>query len=77
MIGDETGELRRFELEGSAFQTREVIAPEHDAAGCSVYAIVLANLDRRGGDEVVVSQAGDDGDCVSGGRLEVYRLAKP
>jgi hypothetical protein len=76
MIGEEDGRLRRYEADGGGFSARDVIEPDSQLAGCSVYGIAFANLDRHVGDEVVVSYAGDDGACPSSGGLVVYRLTK-
>ena len=77
ILGEENGRLRRFEAEGGSFRAGEVIEPDSQLAGCSVYGVVFANLDRHVGDEVVVSYAGDDGACPSSGGIVVYRLDKP
>jgi len=74
LFGDEDGTLHRLEADRGGFDLLEALAPKPALAGCSVYGIVFVNLDRHVGDEVVVSYAGDDGDCTSSGGIEVYRL---
>jgi len=76
IAGDEHGRLHRYEADGGSFTARETIEPASELAGCSVYGVSFANLDRHVGDEVVVSYAGDDGACTSSGGLVVYRLTK-
>ncbi len=74
LFGDEDGTIHRLEADGGRFDVFEPLAPKPVLRGCSVYGIVFANLDGHVGDEVVVSYAGDDGDCTSSGGIEVYRL---